>query len=77
MSKEDFSPRRLLSKETFVQGDKYMYFSPRTFSLSHHLISGPNIVELSQGVELSLGVYHRLGGWGSRGPWAPIAAPSL
>ena len=29
-----------------------MYFSPRTFSLSHHLISGPNIVDLSQGVEL-------------------------
>ena len=30
LSKEDFSPRRLLSKETFVQGDNYMYFSPRT-----------------------------------------------
>ena len=30
LSKEDFGPRRLWSKETFVQGDSTTYFCPRT-----------------------------------------------
>ena len=31
MSKEDFSPRKLLSKETFFQGDSYINYCPRNY----------------------------------------------
>ena len=60
MSKEDFSPRTLLSKETLVQGDNHMYFSPRIFSLSHYLISGPNILIFSKGKVQNQGTHQRV-----------------